>query len=197
MLEFLKGKILHIGDDSFVLDMGNTGFKIFSSRKTIDRLKVNDECCLYTKLHIKEDDIQLYGFATLEERQMFCLLISVSGIGPKAALAILSAFLPGDLAICIINEDIDSLTSAKGIGKKNAGRLVLELKDKIKKIKGAVDTTIKDISNDTFETNEISEAFSALIVLGYSERNIKNVISNIYKHGMAVEDILREALKTM
>ena len=197
MLEFLKGTVICINDDSFILDMGSTGFEISSSRNTIDRIMLNNECCIYTKLYVKEDEVQLFGFAAKEERKMFCLLTSVSGVGPKAALAILSSFSPEELAMCIVREDIDSLTKVRGIGKKNAGRLILELKDKLKKNRDIIDTAIKDVSHDLLETNEIGEAFNALVVLGYSERDIKGVISGVYKQGMSVEDILRESLKIM
>jgi holliday junction DNA helicase RuvA len=197
MLEFLKGTVKSIEIESFVLDIGPVGFEIASSGKTLNGLRANDICTVFTHLIMKEDGISLYGFATKEERRMFILLNSVSGIGPKAAVLILSAFLPGELAMHIIREDIDSLTKVKGIGKKNAGRLILELKDKMKKAAGTTGVTLLDNANKSISSNELSEAYSAMLVLGYTEKDIKGSISRVYKEGMSVEDILKEALKTM
>ncbi len=197
MLEFLKGKVKSIDTESFVLDIGPVGFEVMSSAKTLNGLSANDSCIVFTHLITKEDGMSLYGFATREERHMFIMLNSVSGIGPKAAVLMLSAFLPGELAMHIIREDIDSLTQVKGIGKKNAGRLILELKDKIKKAAGTTGITVLDNSNKSISSNELSEAYSAMLVLGYTEKDIKASITKVYKEGMSVEDILKEALKTM
>jgi holliday junction DNA helicase RuvA len=197
MVEFLRGVIQNIGSESFVVDLGGAGFEVISSRKTISKLTQGCESNIFTHLAVKEDGMQLFGFITKEERHMFRMLISVSGIGPKAAVAILSSFQPGELAMNIIREDTEALTNVKGIGKKTAGRIVLELKDKMKKLTGGMDVSIIDTANKPICSNEIGEAFSALAVLGYAERDIKRVVSGIYTDGMTVEEILREALKKM
>jgi holliday junction DNA helicase RuvA len=197
MIEFMKGVIRSISAESFVIDLGGVGFEINSSRKTVSKLSEDRESHIYTHLVVREDGMQLYGFISKDERHMFRMLISVSGIGPKAASAILSAFLPGELAMNIIREDADALTNVKGIGKKNAARLILELKDKMKKLTGGMDISIVDSDDKHIKSNEIGEAFSALIVLGYVEKDIKRVLSEIYIDGMIVEEILREALKKM
>jgi holliday junction DNA helicase RuvA len=197
MVEFLKGIVKSIDPDSFVIDLGSIGLEIISSKKTLSGLAVGCESNIYTHLAVKEDGMQLFGFISKDERHIFRMLISVSGIGPKAAVSILSAFTPGELAMNIIREDEEALTNVKGIGKKTAGRIILELKDKMKKLSGGMDVSILDNANKHISSNEIGEAFSALIVLGYAERDIRNVVSDVYKDGMTVEEILREALKKM
>jgi len=195
MIDFIKGEVQFTGTETLVVDMGKVGFEITASVKTIGSLKTGDECVLFTSLIVREDGMQLFGFKTREERHMFRLITTVTGFGPKAAIAVLSAYSPGELAMHIVREDADALTSVRGIGKKNAGRLILELKDKIRKGRTGTETAISGNSPPGAQPNEMNEACSALAVLGYADKDIKKAVSGIHCEGMSVEEILREALK--
>lgn len=197
MIDFLKGRIESISAEAFIIDLGSIGFEICCSAKTAGALKQAEERHVYIHLLIKEDDMQLFGFLSKEERHMFRLLITVSGIGPKAAVAILSTYVPGELAMHIVRENQDALTNVRGIGKKNAGRLILELKDKINKMSKLTDAGIILGSAGQEPTNEQEEAYSALLVLGYSDRDIRRVLTQLDIKDMSIEQILKEALKIL
>ncbi len=170
MLYNVKGK-LTVSDVNFiVVECGGVGFKCFTTLNTVKNIgKIGDEVNVFTYLAVREDAMDLYGFATLDELNAFKLLITVSGIGPKAAAAILSELSPDRLAICIASGDAKSITKAQGVGKKTAERVVLELKDKM----GAI--TVGDTSDAVSsvaavgESSNSSEAVEALVALGYSQ----------------------------
>ena len=151
---------------------------------------------IYTYLYVREDIISLYGFFTQEELNMFELLISVSGVGPKVAISLLSSVTPSKFSLAVITDDIKTLTKAPGIGKKTAQRIILELKDKIKKeqladVNGAEEENIPTGS----ENSRIPEAISALMVLGYTPLEASKAVSAVYSDDMDLESIIKNALK--
>ena len=195
MFYYLSGTVTHIEPYLAVIDCGGVGYACRTTRYTLSALKKGK---LFTHLNVREDAIELYGFATQEELNLFQQLISVSGVGPKAALSILSASTPANLALSIITGDEKALTCAQGIGKKIAQRVILELKDKLSKGQtlsaggGAVPGPAVTIIPD----NKLSEASAALAVLGYSQGEI-NIALKDADLTQPLEQIIRQALKKM
>ena len=192
MIGFLRGKVAHLLPDYCLLDVGGVGYRMFIAAATRSRLKIGEEATLFTHLSVREDAMTLYGFYSQEEYNVFEQLISVSGIGPKVALGILSAITVDKLCAAIHGQQLTVLTKLPGIGKKSAQRLILELKDKLAagsteelsfEIEGA-----PAISDDT-----ISEATAALVSLGYSQAEIDPVLRRA-KEGMDSAALIRFAL---
>jgi Holliday junction DNA helicase RuvA len=181
-----------------VIDCGGVGYACRTTRNTQARLHQGEKATLFTYMSVREDAIDLYGFATKEELKCFQQLLSVSGVGPKAALSILSASTPEALALAIIGGDEKALTVAPGIGKKIAQRIILELKDKMAKSQPAVSgesyggTGVTVIPQD-----KLSEATAALAVLGYSSSEIQLAFQGIRMEELTLEEIIRQALKKM
>jgi len=200
MYAFIKGKIDSKFTGFVIIDTNGVGYKICTSSKTLERIGViGEEAKLYTYLHIREDIMLLYGFATQEELTCFELLISVSGVGPKAALALLSQHTPSKISLAIVSGDYKLLKEAPGIGLKTAQRVVLELKDKI--LKESKDCELAEVifqeetGNADVGNSSAREAISALMVLGYSQIEAGQAVSRVFKEGMSVEDTIKEALK--
>ncbi len=194
MFYYLKGNVAHKDLNFLVIDIGGAGYKVYTSMTTLSRAESGKELKVYTYPHIREDIFDLYGFASEEELHTFEMLISVSGVGPKAALAILSFMPAQDFALAVIKGDVKKITGAPGIGKKIAERIVLELKDKINKdLKdaGAGEVTYQG----TAGTAVTEEAVNALMVLGYSALEAKGAVSNVDPSCANVEEIIRIALK--
>ena len=172
MIAYLKGELVVKSEEYIIIEVQGIGYKVFMSKKSIDELQENRQVRVYTYLKVREDDISLFGFNTNEELRMFELLLSVSGIGAKSALVILSNVSVSSFALAIINNDINLLKKLPGIGPKTAQRVILELKDKLKKENEIVANENTDIS-DTINTaimddEKIAEATAALKVLGYT-----------------------------
>lgn len=199
MFYYLKGMVAHIAPHLAVIDCGGVGYACRTTNHTISSLKIGAEGTLYTYLNIREDAMEIYGFATENELNCFQMLISVSGVGPKAALSILSATTPEGMAMAIITEDEKSLTAAPGIGKKIAQRIILELKDKL--AKGQLNSLAGERYGGTGVTvipqNKASEAAAALAVLGYSQAEVAIALKGVDVDGLPLEAIVRQALKTM
>ena len=197
MLAYIKGKLEMKFTNFIVIDVGGLGYKIFMSEPAIERLgNIGDTVKVHTYYRVREDDISIFGFNTNEELRMFELLISVSGVGAKTALAMLAAVEPSGFALAVISNDISTLTKIPGIGAKSAQRIVLELKDKLK-----AEQTITELSkvNSKMETviaddNKIEEAISALQVLGYNRKEIDKALEKIDKQNITVEEIIKKAL---
>ena len=197
MLYNVKGK-LTVSDVNFiVVECGGVGFKCFTTLNTVKNIgKIGDEVNVFTYLAVRDDAMDLYGFATLDELNAFKLLITVSGIGPKAAAAILSELSPDRLAICIASGDAKSITKAQGVGKKTAERVVLELKDKM----GAI--TVGDTSDAVSsvaavsESSNSSKAVEALVALGYSQSDAAVVVGSMDK-SLSVDEMIRHGLKQL
>ncbi len=194
MFSYIKGKLVVKSINYVVLDVGGVGFKIFMSGPSISKLNDNEEVKIYTHMQVKEDDISLYGFISNEELRMFELLISVSGVGAKSAITMLSNITPSSFALAIISNDIKSLTKIPGIGSKTAQRIVLELKDKLKTEESIAPSSNEQIIEVIMEDDKGSEAVQALKVLGYTNSEIEKVLEKIDTSTMSVEDIIRTAL---
>lgn len=198
MFYYLNGTVAHIEPYLAVIDCGGVGYACRTTTYTLASLKKGEAGKLYTYLNVREDAMELYGFATAEELNLFQQLISVSGVGPKAALSILSASTPANLALSIITGDEKALTCAQGIGKKIAQRVILELKDKLSKGQtiAAAGGTVPGAAMTIIPDNKLSEASAALAVLGYSQSEI-NVALKDADLTQPLEQIIRQALKKM
>lgn len=199
MFYYVKGTVAHVAPYLAVIDCGGVGYACRTTNVTLSALKVGQPGKLYTYLNVREDAMELYGFATEEELNCFELLIGVSGVGPKAALSILSSTPPESLAMSIITGDEKTLTAAPGIGKKIAQRIILELKDKL--AKGQLGTGAGESYGGTGVTlipeNKLSEANAALAVLGYSGSEIAMALKGIDMENLTLEQIIKQALKKM
>ena len=199
MFYYLKGTVAHLDANLVVMDCGGVGYACRTTSYTQSALKVGEQGKVFTHLYVREDAMELFGFATQEELNLFQQLISVSGVGPKAALSILSASTPANLALSIITGDEKALTCAQGIGKKIAQRIILELKDKL--AKGQTISMQGETYGGTGITiipeNKRSEAAAALAVLGYSQSEINIALNGIALDGLTLEQVIKQALKKM
>lgn len=197
MLYNVKG-ILTVSDVNFiVVECGGVGFKCYTTLNTIKSIgTVGSEVNVYTHLAVREDAMDLYGFSTLNELDAFKLLITVSGIGPKAAVAILSELTPDKLALCIASGDAKSITKAQGVGKKTAERVVLELKDKMGNIAIGEGASVVSTASTVLESSNSAEAVEALVALGYSQSDAAVIVGSMDK-SMPVDDMIRLALKQL
>ena len=199
MYYYLSGTVAHIEPFFAVIDCGGVGYACRTTSFTLSRIKTGEKAKLYTYLSVREDAMDLYGFSSQEERRLFQLLTSVSGVGPKAALAILSSSTPENLALSIITGDEKALTAAQGVGKKIAQRVILELKDKLAKGQSisAAGENISGPAVTVIPQNKLSEASAALAVLGYSQGEINTALKGIDIDAQPLEQIIRLALKNM
>jgi Holliday junction DNA helicase RuvA len=190
MIATLEGILEYRGDDSIIINVSGIGFRVYVPSSTLSRLgAVKGRVSLYTHLHVREDNISLYGFASSEELALFKNLISVSGIGSKLALALLSAFNPEQLVMAITSGDIDLLSQAPGIGKKMASRLVVELKGKLEKEWKEVALPLAP---------ESADIIAALTSLGYSLAEATKAISKLPdSEGLSLEEKIKIALQQM
>ncbi len=197
MISFIKGIVEIIGDDFVIIDNGGIGYKVKVSLNTLSKLpKKDSEVKIFTHMQVREDDISLYGFMSMEEISMFNLLTSVSGIGAKGALGILNILSPTELMLCIVAEDVTSICKAPGVGKKTASRLILELKDKIKSKSDNYETLkLDDVSNNPQVNTDKQDAISALIALGYDKNESFKVVLEVALEEMTVEEIIKASLK--
>ena len=205
MLAYIKGKLEMKMTGYVVIDVGGLGYKIFMTDTGIEDLgNIGETVKVHTYYKVREDDISIFGFNTLEELKMFELLISVSGVGAKTAISMLSACEPTQFAIAIISEDVNSLKQIPGIGLKSAQRIILELKDKIKKeqqiqeLTRASKTTEKTKLEITIEnTEKVDEAIAALQVLGYNKKEIEKAFAKIETSDLSTEDLIRKGLAVL
>ena len=195
MIAFVNG-ILDMKLNNFVvIDVAGVGYKVFMSECAIDKLgEVGEKVKVYTHHHVREDDISLYGFLTLEELNMFELLISVSGVGAKSALSILANIDPSVFALAVITNDTSKLVKIPGVGAKSAARIVLELKDKLKN-QDVIDKKKETVNKITADEEDLDEAISALQVLGYNRKDIEKVFEQLDISGLKLEDIIKLGLK--
>lgn len=199
MFYYLNGILAHVGPNLAVIDCGGVGYACKTTNYTLASLKRGEKAKLYTYLHVREEIFELYGFASENELNCFQMLIGVSGVGPKAALAILSSVSPERLATAIITGDEKALTGAPGVGKKIAQRVILELKDKL--AKGQLNTAAGESYAGTGVTvipeNKASEAGAALAVLGYGPAEINEALKGIPMDELSLEAVIKQALKKM
>lgn len=200
MFEYIKGEFIGINKDYIIIENNNIGYKVYTSGATMaDMPKVGEITMVYIEQIVREDFIGLYGFSTKEELEMFKLLISINGIGSKAALSLLSISRLDNLKYAIITEDDKHICRAPGIGKKTAGRIILELKDKLKKEDMIVEKSALDSIDYHEENNEVvnmNEALGALLALGYTEKEAETALKNVDKSD-TVENIIKTCLKIL
>ena len=201
MYSYIRGTLADVEENLVVIEAGGVGYNIYTTGQTLDYLpSIGEELKLYTYLQVREDAMQLYGFLTKDDLKVFKLLLGVSGIGPKGALAILSVMSTDDLRFAVLGEDAKMIAKAPGIGAKTAQRLILELKDKLS-LEEAFEQKLTNQSEKKLpnQTNGIkNDAIQALVTLGYSSTEaLKTVNAVEITEDSDVEDILKAALKNM
>ena len=196
MYAYINGKIADKANNYVVIDCNGVGYKIFMASNIIENLPdVGETQKVYTYYYVREDNISLYGFLTNEELRMFELLLSVSGIGAKSAIQILSSITPSSFALAVISNDVSKIVKIPGIGNKTAARIILELKDKLK-TEQAVSNDTKVIEAMNVEEKD-SEAITALQVLGYTRKEIEKALEKIETKRLTVEEIIKKALSVL
>ena len=193
MIAFIKGIVEEKTENSVILECNGVGYELFASTTTLCTLPFGEECKVYTYMQVKEDGVCLFGFSTIDERELFNKLITVSGVGPKMAISVLSGMKISDLIVCILKEDTHSLSKIKGLGKKTAERIVLELKDKI--------TAVGSLENqyNSVQINEdaLNDACEALISLGVSKNEALRLARQNATETSTAEDIIAKTLLNM
>ena len=201
MFYYLTGTVNETSQNSVILDVGGIGFFINSSLKTISALKRGLEAKLYISESIGESNFDLYGFSDLQEKRFFELLIGISGVGPKAAISLLSTVNTDTLVMAVFNEDLKTITSAPGIGKKIAQRIVLELREKLgaemPNLAASVGEPLSVQAESSADGKAMSDAMAALSVLGYSTAELSPVLRSGNWAGMSSDQIIRAVLKSM
>lgn len=200
MFYSLTGKLIHKDAQTLAISCGGVAFKCFTTRNTLSSLqsKIDGDVTVFTHLNVREDALDLFGFSTENELEAFKLLIGVSGVGPKAALAILSELTPDNFAVAVASGDSKAITSANGVGPKLAQRIIMELKDKITSVSFVSEENIA-VSNAVASANSISntsEAIAALTALGYSQTEASVAVSKLSPE-LSVEELIKGALKNM
>lgn len=194
MFAYIKGTLEMKLNDSVIVEANGVGYKIFMAQNAIEKCgSIGDNVKIHTHYHVREDNISLYGFLTSEELNLFELLISVSGIGAKSALVILANIEPHNFALAVITNDEVRITKIPGIGKKTAQRMIIELRDKMKKLELEEGESTEVVRTVEAEEN-VSEAISALQVLGYNKKEIEKAFEKENLSGLSVEDIIRKGL---
>ena len=211
MLAYIKGTLEMKMTGYIVIDVGGLGYKVFMSEAGIEKVgNIGESVKVHTYYKVREDDISIYGFNTLEELKMFELLIGVSGVGAKTALTMLAVCTPSEFALAVISEDVKALTGIPGIGAKSAQRIILELKDKITKEqqiqsmneKVNSQSKTKEEKEDklqvAIENNaKVAEAMAALQVLGYNKKEIEKVFAKLDKKELSTEELIKKGLNLL
>lgn len=195
MIEYIRGTIVEITPTDIVLECHGIGYKILISLQTYEGLNGKAESTVYIHHYLREDEELYYGFATKDERELFRLLIGVSGIGASTARMMLSSLTSDEIRNAILSEDINKIKSIKGIGMKSAQRLVLELKDKIVKGAGSESTSLFSANNN----GVAEEAITALVMLGFTKANVNKAVSSVLKESpdATLEEIIKLSLKRL
>lgn len=209
MLAYIKGILEMKMTDYVVIDVGGLGYKVFMSENGIENLgNIGETVKVHTYYRVREDDISIFGFNTLEELRMFELLLGVSGIGAKTALSMLAICEPSEFALAIVSEDVKTLTQIPGIGTKSAKRIILELKDKIKQ-QQQIDEIKDKVENNGIKSEKskvqkvienrgkVQEAIEALQVLGYHKKEIENIIKDLDVEELSTEELIKKSLKLL
>ena len=195
MLAYIKGTLEIKMTDYVVIDVGGLGYKVYMSAIGMEKLgNIGDKVKVYTYYRVREDDISIFGFNTNEELRMFELILSVSGVGAKTALTIIAVTDPSEFAIAVISDDVSYLTKIPGIGAKSAQRIILELKDKMKKENSITKTKNLKLKEAVVDSSKVDEAISALQVLGYNKKEIEKVFMKLDKKDLSTEDLIRKGL---
>ena len=205
MISCLKGELFQKSQEKATLLVNGVGYEVFLSSASIEKLpQLGEEIFLYTYTHVREDALHLFGFADTDEKQMFLLLINVSGVGPKLALAILSGIRPADLARAIATKDIARLTGLSGVGKKTAERLCLDLKDKVGLIAGTAEEIPDFGAASQVEGGKEKDVISALVNLGYPQSRAHIALAAMKRRfspeslaEMPLQELIRETLRSL
>lgn len=198
MFAYIKGKLEEKSSNYVVIDVGGIGYKIFMSNISINEIgEVGKNIKVHTYYYVREDNISLYGFLTKEELRMFELLLSVSGIGAKSAIAMLSNITPSSFALAVISNDIAKLKKVPGIGAKTAQRIVLELQDKLKAEQELTKGDDSQIEVEVDNSETVQEATAALQILGYNKKEIDKMFEKIDKTDLSVEDLIKKGLSLL
>lgn len=198
MFYSLTGKIVYSDQQSIAIQCGGVAYKCTVSFNTLKKIGgIGTEATVYTYLAVREDAVELFGFADNEELEFFKLLITVSGVGPKMAMAILSALSPSALALCIASGDVKTLSGSQGVGAKTAQRIVLELKDKVTKLAPS-EISSSELSSGITDvgSGNVSEAVSALAALGFAQSEAARVLSQLDR-SLSVEELIKQGLKLL
>ena len=195
MFYYIRGNVALVGEDFVVLDSHDVGYKIFTSELSISdiRAKDSDKFTLYTIMIHREEDMSIYGFTSQEELKLFQMLITVTGVGARLALGILSSISYDELACMIITEDINGLIKAQGVGKKTAQRIVLELKDKVHKHLSI--TNLHNTNKISLVNSPMEETMGALMALGYSRVEAEKAVVSANEEGLELENLLKKSLR--
>ena len=200
MIYFIKGELLTTEPGAIFVDTGSIAYKLYVSDNTISAFssKIGSEVRVYTYLSVREDAMDLFGFHSLEEKNTFNMLITVSGVGPKAALAILSIMTPSSFAMAVNTGDAKAISKANGVGPKTAARVILELKDKLTKELGniAVSNSAPQATH-VADASKYSDALNALIVLGYSRTEAANALRGLDTASLSLEELITASLKNL
>ncbi len=198
MIAYIKGKLETKSSTYVVVDVNGIGYKIFMSGTAISEMpEAGENVKVHTYYYVREDNISLYGFNTQEELKMFELLLSVSGVGAKSAIAMLSAIKPSSFALAVISNDVKALTKIPGVGTKSAQRIILELKDKLKTEQALAEEDNIEIKTIIADNSKVDEAISALQVLGYNRKEIEKAFEHVPSKELSVEDLIKQALKIL
>lgn len=196
MIGYIKGAVEGISADYILLECHDIGYQIYTSGMALAGITMHQEMKIYTYLHVREDGVTLFGFPTTEELNTFKLLIGVSGIGPKVALAVLSALTVQELALAVMAGDTKTITKANGIGAKGAARLIMELKDKMQVEDAFATTEIPDTTDIATSQDSVQDTVMALVSLGYSDTEALKAIKQVPgADTMDSEQLLKAALK--
>ncbi len=197
MINYIKGELVFIGESDIVVDNNGIGYNISVSASTVYKLPhINSEIKIFTFMDVKEGSLQLYGFMNKEELDMFALLITVSGVGPKGALALLSELSPSDIVLAISSQDRNTLSVGKGIGKKTAERIILDLKDKVSGVYSSSDVGVLPMGTPV-HSDEKNDAIAGLVSLGFTRTEAARAVEAVYSEGMDSGKIISAALKHM
>ncbi len=197
MFYYVNGTVAETGPNLAVIDCGGVGYACATTNYTLSQLKKGERAKLYTYLHVREEIFELYGFSSQAELNSFRMLIGVSGVGPKAALAVLSVMTTDDLRFAILSGDSKAISKAPGIGKKIAQRIILELKDKLAKDQSSFSAQSSGAIPVVLPGDKGGEAAAALAVLGYGSQEIGLALKGIDMDALPLEEIIRQALKKM
>ncbi|HBQ64073.1 MAG TPA: Holliday junction branch migration protein RuvA [Clostridiales bacterium] len=198
MIAYIKGTLDHKGLDQAVVEAAGVGYRILTSLGTLQELpEPGSVVKILTHYHVREDAALLYGFLTRDELNVFELLITVSGVGPKAALSILSSMPPAKFSMAVIAGDAKALSRAQGVGLKTAQRIIIELGDKLKKEHAGLKTSHTPLPDNApaYQASAAAEAISALVVLGYSQSDASMAVGSVYQDGMSLETLIMKALR--
>lgn len=197
MFYYVNGTVAEIEAGLAVIDCSGVGYACATTNYTLSQLKKGERAKLYTYLNVREDAMEMFGFASQSELRSFKMLIGVSGVGPKAALSILSSTTPQQLSMAVVMGDEKALTAAPGIGKKIAQRIILELKDKLIKEQGGFEAGSGAAVAMPAQNNKAGETAAALAVLGYGSQEIAAALKGIDMDALPLEEIIRQSLKKM